>query len=329
MKQEKVLETGIENFDWDLYESEGNVPIKKLRKKRLGRETYLYHNVEYGLKNLKLYDKGLANVFGSKDAQSTSTVTNIRTATNQSENTIIVDTANYNSYMIDMDKEKEFLGYMGIEKPETFIKLVEQDNSFIDELVKYEIALGFVGERPSLEAGRKDLIRDSLLKSIDTESVAFVADILSSNRGGFKVDINGVEAFLPGSLATANKVRDYQSLIGTKTEVMVEKYDDRQGFIVSHKKYLDTIMPAMLEKIEIGDVFDGIVTGTKPFGIFVEFKEIFTGLIHASKIGISPDLQAKFKNHEIKEGDIIPIEIVDITKKDRIILIPHVEKTKE
>ena len=123
MKQGKVLETGIDNFDWDLYESEGNVPIKRLRKKRLGRETYLYHNIEYGLKNLKLYDKGLANVFGSKDAQSTSTVTNIRSAANQSENTIIVDTSNYNSYMIDMDKEKEFLGYMGIEKPETFIKL--------------------------------------------------------------------------------------------------------------------------------------------------------------------------------------------------------------
>ena len=75
-----------------------------------------------------------------------------------------------------------------------------------------------------------------------------MAKLVSSNNGGFVVEIAGmVKAFMPGSMAAANKINNYESLVGTEMEVMVESYDPKFGFIVSRKKYLRTIVPIYLK----------------------------------------------------------------------------------
>lgn len=80
-------------------------------------------------------------------------------------------------------------------------------------------------------------------------------------------------------------------------------------------------MPAKLELLEVGQVYEGIVTGTKKFGIFVEFEKIFTGMIHHTKIGLNKELSNQFNQGLIKEGDKIMVEI-DSIKGKKIVLVP-------
>jgi predicted RNA-binding protein with RPS1 domain len=59
----------------------------------------------------------------------------------------------------------------------------------------------------------------------------------------------------------------------------------------------------------------GHVTGTTPFGVFVEFNECLTGMIH--KANVHPDWQERLK--EIRPGFEIEFYIKEIVK-DKIIL---------
>lgn len=324
----KVTEEGIKSgFDWESYEDTGIKSLKQLRKKRISRGTYLYHIDKESMERLEMYSghKSMINPI-SKDTITHPTITGFRKGL-AGTNEVVIDTNAFSSYVVDLDKETDFLKLMGTEKPELFLEAIKSEQ-FVEELVANDLILGFAGKRPSLVEGYQEGVKRHMFNSITDNSSAYAAEVISSNRGGFRVLINGVEAFLPGSLATTNKVRDYQALIGTEIPVMIEKYDPKQGFIVSFKKYLKHIMPTQIEKLEVGQVYEGTVTGTKKFGIFVEFDKIFTGMIHNTKIGINKELSNKFNQGLIKEGDKIMVEI-DSIKGNKIVLVPLTEKVSE
>lgn len=316
----RVIEEGIKDFDWESYENIGTRRIDQLRKVRLKRGTYLYHTDAESMKTLDRYNghKSMENPV-SKDSVEYPTITGFNTGL-EGTSEIVVDTNSFSSYVVDLEKETSFLKMMGTDKPELFIAAIK-DKKFEEELVDNNLILGFAGKRPSLVEGYQEGVKRHMFNSITDNSSAYVANVIASNRGGFRVMIDGIEAFLPGSLATTNKVRDYQALIGKDIPVMIEKYDPKQGFIVSFKKYLKHIMPAKLELLEVGQVYEGIVTGTKKFGIFVEFEKIFTGMIHHTKIGLNKELSNQFNQGLIKEGDKIMVEI-DSIKGKKIVLVP-------
>jgi ribosomal protein S1 len=88
-------------------------------------------------------------------------------------------------------------------------------------------------------------------------------------------------------------------------------------FVVSYKKYLDYILPGKLGELERNQRMEGIITGTSKFGIFVEFDEIFTGLLHTAEM--SPETLEKFNRSEFRAGKTIGIWLKDI-KDNKLIL---------
>ena len=157
------------------------------------------------------------------------------------------------------------------------------------------------------------------MKEISSPSKAYVCKIIEANRGGFFVEVQGVDAFMPGSLAAANKISDFQSYVGKKIIVMIEDYlQDMKSFIVSHKKYIEYILPKKISELSLSDKYTGTVTGASKYGIFIEFNEIFTGLLHKSKM--KPDTYSRFKDRKYNSGDSIEFYIGEITKDNRIIL---------
>jgi small subunit ribosomal protein S1 len=163
---------------------------------------------------------------------------------------------------------------------------------------------------------------------IDIKPAGFILDVIID---GFSVD-----GFLPNTLASANKLTDLQSenLVGKTIEVMFENlYQDKGIYVMNRKKYLnhhhipqklnDIREQYILDRKKMKDgeillptVYDGYVTGTSNFGVFVEFCEGLTGMIH--KFNINPTHQDRL--HEILPGTYIQFYIKEITKKDRIIL---------
>ena len=65
---------------------------------------------------------------------------------------------------------------------------------------------------------------------------------------------------------------------------MIEGYVEAKDiFIVSYKKYLNKIMEQKIQELDLTKKYKGSVTGTSSFGIFVEWEEVYTGLIHRSE----------------------------------------------
>lgn len=157
------------------------------------------------------------------------------------------------------------------------------------------------------------------LKSIEEDQHVSVF-IKESTPAGYNVDIlyEGVTlpGFMPNTLAGINKLYDVESIVGKNLEVMIESFSREEGtYIVSRRKYLQTLIPEAIKELKRGEVYNGHVTGTTPFGVFVEFGECLTGMIH--KTNINPEWQDKIS--QIQPGTEIQFYVKEIIK-DKIIL---------
>lgn len=128
---------------------------------------------------------------------------------------------------------------------------------------------------------------------------------------------------MPNTLAGINKISDPDSILGQSLPVMIESYSKEEGtYIVSRRKYLKTLIPDAINELEYEKVYTGSVTGTTPFGVFVEFNECLTGMIH--KANIHEDWTDRIS--EIRPGTQIEFYIKEIIK-DKIILTQILRET--
>jgi ribosomal protein S1 len=153
-------------------------------------------------------------------------------------------------------------------------------------------------------------VKGEFFDQLKESSVAYPARVESINRGGYLVDISGVKCFLPGSLAAANKITDFESYIGKTIYVMIDGYVAQKDiFIVSYKKYLNNIMGQKIQELDLTKKYKGCVTGSSSFGLFVEWEDVYTGLIHKTEFedqivqGFNPGDEIEFYVKEVKEDN--------------------------
>jgi ribosomal protein S1 len=164
------------------------------------------------------------------------------------------------------------------------------------------------------------------LKSLD-DNVVVIGRIKSSNPAGYDVEIihDGITlpGFMPNTLAGINKLYDSESIVGQQLELMIESYSKEEGtYIVSRRKYLNTLIPDAIKSLNNEEVYTGRVTGTTPFGVFVEFNDCLTGMVH--KANVREDWQERIS--EIRPGMVIEFYVKEIVK-ERIILTQILRET--
>jgi len=164
------------------------------------------------------------------------------------------------------------------------------------------------------------------LKSLE-EGESVTAYVRALNPAGYDVEItNGgvtLPGFMPNTLAGINKLYDPTSIVGDTFQVMIESFSEHEGtYIVSRRKYLQTLIPQEIGNLEFNTLYGGRVTGTTPFGIFVEFNECLTGMIH--KANVTEDWQNRIS--EIKPGQEIEFYVKEIIK-EKIILTQVLRET--
>lgn len=167
--------------------------------------------------------------------------------------------------------------------------------------------------------------KQEFFEQIKKESLAYEARIESINNGGYIVDVQGIKCFLPGSLAAANKITDFEAYLGKKIYVMIDGYVQKKDiFVVSYKKYLNKIMDEKIQELDLTKKYKGHVTGTSSFGIFVEWEDIYTGLIHKTEFdnqrveGFTAGDEIEFYVKEVKDDNRLTLtfgEPVDKTLK--------------
>ena len=75
--------------------------------------------------------------------------------------------------------------------------------------------------------------------------------------------------------------------------------------------------------LEVGEGFEGKVTGITKFGAFVELEEGKTGMVHISEVSNS---YVEDINQFLKEGDVVKVKVINITEDGKISL--SIKKTQ-
>jgi predicted RNA-binding protein with RPS1 domain len=231
---------------------------------------------------------------------------------------ITVVTEEYGEIPVQLRKEKEFLKLINC-SIEQFMEALLDGSSEV-QLPNHVMTVKYGSElEGTLMGAHIYSLKQELYSEIKNPEKVYMAHVLERNKGGFLVNVNGLYGFLPGSLAAANRILDFDLYLNTKIPVMVEDYlQDSDMFIFSNKKYIKNMIPVEIEKLTKTEKYKGVVTGTSKFGIFVEFNTILTGLIHTSEM--DKEQIEEFKKSKWKAGDEIEFWIKEITNDNRIIL---------
>lgn len=147
----------------------------------------------------------------------------------------------------------------------------------------------------------------------DAETVVGV--INGKVKGGFTVELNGIRAFLPGSLVDVRPVRDTLHLEGKELEFKVIKLDQkRNNVVVSRRAVIESENSAerdqLLENLQEGMEVKGIVKNLTDYGAFVDLGGV-DGLLHITDMAWK---RVKHPSEIVNMGDEV---IIKVLKFDR------------
>lgn len=238
-----------------------------------------------------------------KDLQENSSERIVVTVYDREKGVALGETPFGQTIVINTKKEEKHMRKLGY-------PAIEIENGQILDVVIHKDASGsFNG---SVSAGYEKALKRELHRSIKDEDCAFKVKIKSVCNGGFIVELSGIECFLPGSLAATNRIMNFSDYIGKEIPVMVETYDQRRDtFVVSFKKYLKNIINSEVKNLSFSQKYEGKITGISGNNIFVEWEEIYTGIISINE-------NNKTKLESLQAGDLVEFYVVDIKNPQRI-----------
>ncbi len=182
-----------------------------------------------------------------------------------------------------------------------------------------------------LSKKRADFLKiwSKIIDAYENEKI-IVGKILKRIKGGMVVDLMGIEAFLPGSQIDIRPVRDFDAFVGQTMDFKIVKVNiPTENVVVSHKALIEETISdqrkEILEKLEKGQILEGIVKAITDFGVFVDLGGV-DGLIHIT------DLSWGRINHPtevVKLDEKIKVVVTDFDKEKKRIslslkqLLPH------
>ena len=141
-------------------------------------------------------------------------------------------------------------------------------------------------------------------------------------KGGLTVMINGIRAFLPGSLVDTRPIKDTSPFENKELEFKVIKLDrKRNNIVVSRRAVMEASLgadrQALLESLQEGAMVKGIVKNITDYGAFVDLGGI-DGLLHITDLAWR---RVKHPSEVLAVGDEVEAKILKFDKeKNRVSL---------
>ena len=202
---------------------------------------------------------------------------------------------------------------------------LEKGQTVVTSVVDPEMDEGFA--LLSMRRAAKDRGWDELQRVFEAQEIIEITPY-DANRGGLLIELEGIRGFLPVSQLAAGH---YPRVSGADKDEILQKLNQLVNkilrvrildlsrkdnkLIFSEKEAVKDDMQARFDKLDVGDVVKGVVTGVIDFGAFVNVDGI-EGLIHISEISWE---RVEDPRDYVKTGDNIEAKIIAIDK-DRLSL---------
>ncbi|MBU0751574.1 MAG: 30S ribosomal protein S1 [Gammaproteobacteria bacterium] len=180
---------------------------------------------------------------------------------------------------------------------------------------------GYGETRLSRDKAKRIAAWNDLDKAL-TDQILVKGVVTGKVKGGLTVMVNGIRAFLPGSLVDTRPVKDTTPFEGKEFEFKVIKLDrKRNNVVVSRRAVLEANMgeerQKLLENLQEGTVVKGIVKNITDYGAFVDLGGI-DGLLHITDLAWR---RVRHPSEVINVGDEVTAKVLKFDQeKNRVSL---------
>jgi small subunit ribosomal protein S1 len=201
-------------------------------------------------------------------------------------------------------------------------------SEFLDSEGKLTVAVGdkvdvFVSNKDENE-GTIHLSRDKAkrmqlfdrLEDSQENNGTVTGRIVRRIKGGYTVDLGGVEAFLPGSHVDLRPVPDMDALVGQDFEFKILKINRRRSnVIVSRRVLLEELRSeqrgALLETLAEGQVVKGKVKNITEYGVFIDLGGL-DGLLHITDMSWK---RIRHPKEMVQLGDELDLKVLHFDRE--------------
>ena len=209
-------------------------------------------------------------------------------------------------------------------KSDAKIKASEFKNSAGEMTVKIgdqvEVALESVEDgtgntRMSREKAMRARAWAGLTKAYENGEV-ISGSITEKVKGGFTADVEGLRAFLPGSLVDVRQVKDADYIRGKELDFKIIKLDQpRNNIVVSRRAIVENELneerAKLLDTLEVGQIVKGVVKNLTDYGAFVNLGGL-DGLLHITDLAWK---RVKHPSEVLTVGDEIETRVLKFDKE--------------
>ena len=204
---------------------------------------------------------------------------------------------------------------------------IVERGQFEDEEGNLELEVGqrrefyVVGFSDGIELGKELGESDNSMEAVEAafaSGAPISGTVKGTNKGGFEVNVAGVDAFCPISQIELGYTEEPDIHVGnTYTFEVSEIKDDGRTVVVSRTALLERQRQAQreetLERLKVGAEVEGVVTRVAEFGAFVDIGGV-EGLVHVSELS---HVYHESPTEVGSEGDTVTVQIMNIDEGDK------------
>ena len=169
----------------------------------------------------------------------------------------------------------------------------------------------------SREKAKRMQVLDELEKLLETGDV-IVGRIVRRIKGGYVVEIKGIEAFLPGSHVDLRPVPDMDALVNQDFEFRVLKINRRRSNVIVSRRVLleedrDRKRTELLSTLEEGQTVQGVVKNITEYGVFIDLGGL-DGLLHITDMSWK---RIKHPKEMVQLGDELTLKVLSFDKNEK------------
>ncbi len=169
-----------------------------------------------------------------------------------------------------------------------------------------------------------------LIQEAEKNNQPIEAKVVEHIKGGYRVDIQGVRAFMPGSQADIKPLKNPEEILGQNVLVKVLKYNNKlTNVIVSRREVIqeerERLKRKTLEVLKPGARMKGVVKNITDYGVFIDLGGI-DGLLHISDISWG---RIKHPSDVFRLGQEVEVLVLEFDAENEKVTLGYKQKRQD